>query len=268
MSAGNFNDDSPDHLARAMVMATARRLYSHLPEARLVDPVFRELGGKRVYGSVYPDVKNEPFFKAVERSLRLTKKLPKGLRRSIEIIDEIRYNPPSRHYVKSGTLDVSSAYYHKGLSGPGRRTVFVRRDMLWSSDVDLFLSLVHEGTHAVQDETAETYKARNKTKKAELASLTAKGAGGTKSAKQLKSRIAREASYVDRWYNGKRVKGGRRIQDIAFECEAVSAEIKGARAIDAPPSAVEDTQYLRVCDDAKVLLVRWKDARITGRAKR
>lgn len=261
VAVGNFLDDSIAFAGRAVAMEAARRLYSRLSGSELIDPYFRRIAGKRVYGSIYPDIKNDSFFQAIERALRLTEKLPKDLLANIDIIDEIRYNPSSRHFSKSGTIDVAAAYFHKGLSGPGRHIVFLRRDQAWSSDYDLFLSLVHEGHHAIQDDLAKRYQAGMARKEARLAELSPNSATDAAEAKALRQEMARERDYIQRWINGKETARGRQA-DIAFECEAVAVEVAAARAIDAPPSAVEDSQYLNVCDEAKILLVRWKDHKL------
>ncbi len=265
LSSGNFQDKDASIAAKTVVMEARRRVYDRMEGALLRDPLVRRMAGKKVYGSPYPDVKNEPFFKSVQRSLRMTKKLPEKLRRNIDIITEIRYNPPSKHYKRSGTLDVSAAYYHKGISKGDRRIVFLRRDMLWSSDADLFLSLLHEGVHAVQDERAEGYLAGLHEREAQRVKLI--NAGEKDKAAKLRAEIDKERDYANRWLKGKKTTRGI-VPDISFECEAISAEIRGARAINAPPSSVEDSQYLKVCDNARVLLVRWKDSLILGGRKR
>lgn len=266
-SSGNLLDRGPALVGMALAVESARVVLARLPEVRMQDPLMREIAGKRVYGSPYPDVDNEVLFRSLERSLARAPKLPEDLRAAVAIVDEIRYNPPSREFKRDGTMDVAAAYYDKALSTEGDRIIFVRRDMRWSSDVDLFLTLLHEGVHALQDQRAQQYRQAVPGMEAERDRLLADASVSPDRAAALDKEIAKARDYAKRWFEGK-PSGNGPVTDIAFECEALSMEIRAARAIDAPTSAVEDSQYLNVCDDARVLLVRWKDSRLLGGARR
>jgi len=67
-------------------------------------------------------------------------------------------------------------------------------------------------------------------------------------------------AYLRDWY----YVGGEQKRNLAktqrFECEATIAEIEVAKKLDAPPSLIEQSAYLDVCDDAKTKLIRWKNA--------
>lgn len=256
LTFSNLLDRSPAFAATAIMLEAARDVYGRLPDSRFADPYLWIYRGKKVHLSVYPDVDNKPFVEAVKKALDLMETVPAELRRPLEFIDEIRYNPQSKHMTKGGTTDAAVGYYNDALSVDGRRIVFVRRDMKWSSNADLFLTLVHEGTHALQHATAERYDRELPGKRAALAGKA--GAGG---ADALKREIAEMEGYADLWFRrGAGTEPKKRV--VKFECEATVVEIKAAIAFGLDPSAVESSSYISVCDDAKTMLVGWKDERL------
>ncbi len=260
---GNFFDDDPIYFAHALVLEAARRLYEHLPDTELADPHLANRGGKRIHGSVYPDVDNRPFYESIGRVLVLAETLPIELRRNLEAVDTIRYNPPSEHFIKSGPLDGSVAFYNKILGREGSRIIFIRRDMRWSSDVDLLLSLVHEGTHARQDRIVEGYQKDLPRMNAALQRLEGGGRGGSAEAATLRREIDDKVRYAELWLRGRETANGR-VTEIGFECEALVNEVKTARLVGGEPSSVEKSQYLALCEEARLLLVSWKDERLLG----
>lgn len=264
MTGANILDDKPAFLVWALTIAAARGLYDRLDDSVFADPYRRTIGGRKVYGSVYPDIDNAPFFAAVEKALAFAEDLPERVEPAFAIIDEIHYTPRSERHHAAGTVDVVVGYYDRRLGIEGRRRVFIRRDMRWSSPADLLLTLVHEGTHALQDQRAERYRQELASSNAALSALEQAGHDPARDAKTLQAEIDSKRDYSRRWFEGTKTESGH-VQDIAFECEALANEIRAARAIDAPLSLIESSQYLKLCENAQRLYVRWKNDKILGR---
>ncbi|MDP6173296.1 MAG: hypothetical protein QGF09_03920 [Rhodospirillales bacterium] len=259
LTIGNFSDKSPAHLGRAIWWTLKRRIYDTLPGASLIDPYLRQIGGKKILGSVYPDIRNDRYFKIIEQAFRMVKRLPPKLSRFIKIVDEIHYNPSSRHYVRGGTLDAAAAYYNRILSREGHRLIFFRRNVLYSSPLFFLRSFVHEGTHAMQDQKAWRYNHEIPQMRIRLKNLEAAGKGNTEAARNLRAEEARKFKYVLRWYKGKETPTGL-VPDIAFECEATLNEIETVRAAAGSPDAMNDSAYVKLCPEARRRLIRWRDA--------
>ncbi|MEO5337941.1 MAG: hypothetical protein H7841_13780 [Magnetospirillum sp. WYHS-4] len=228
IALASFLDDRPDFTGHALALAVAGRHGRLRPD----DPYLRRLRGKTLVGSVYPDVKNEPFFAAMEKAFALAERLPPAQRKAFDAIDAIHYVPHSQHFLKGGTVDSVAGFYSQALGEPGNRMVFIRRGIQWTSEMGLLLLLVHEGTHVLQHGVIERAE-RN---------------GG-------------DADMVAAWHG--REKDDRGIaKRMRFECEAVANEIHAAVALDAPPELIEESQYVKLCDNARVLLAQWRDRRL------
>ena len=80
------------------------------------------------------------------------------------------------------------------------------------------------------------------------------------------TKIEMEKNFTKAWYQGVDGPNGK-IQDVRFECEALINEINAVREIDAPPSTMNDSGYLKLCPDAQMLMVAWKDGKL-GKVKR
>ena len=253
VASGNFDDRSPEYFGRALVMTAKRRLYDGLADSTFIDPVQRVENGLKIFGSTYPDIKNPRFFRAISRALEMAKRLPPEVRKYVKIIDEVHYNPLSKYFNRGGTVDSSAAYYNKNLSSEGQRIMFVRRDVLYASPLYLLQSLVHEGTHAAQDQRARGYAQQVPRLKAALKKIKP----GSKTAKNLRREIDRKADYSSRWYRGVK-KGRRRIKDMSFECEATEIEIKAVQAVGGSPGALKSSGYVGVCPKAKQEINRWR----------
>ncbi len=267
LSLGNFLDDRPTFVGRMIFLEAARWVFANTPGSRFVDPLVATHKNKKLYGTVYPDIDNALFYKTLKRALQMAEKLPPELGKYVEIIDEIRYIPPSKHFAKGGTIDTTIAYYNKVLSSEGRRIIFIRREMRWSSPLDVLINLVHEGTHAVQDQKAERIAAALPGLREALRQIDGNGQGQTSKAKALQRQIDEKSGYVRRWKNPKISDHGI-SETIPFECQAVVNEIRTARAVEAPPSSLPESGYLALCDEAKTLLVRWKDEGLLGKINR
>jgi hypothetical protein len=267
LSRGNFFDDRLTFVGRMIFLEAARWVFANTPGSRFIDPLVATHKNKKLYGTVYPDIDNELFYKNLKQALQMAEKLPPELGKYVEIIDEIRYIPPSKHFAKGGTLDATIAYYNKVLSSEGRRIIFIRREMRWSSPLDVLINLVHEGTHAVQDQKAERFEAALPGLREALRRIDANGKGRTSKAKALQRQIKEKSGYVRRWKKPKISDHGI-SETIPFECQAVVNEIRTARAVEAPPSSLPASGYLALCDDAKTLLVRWKDESLLGKTNR
>jgi hypothetical protein len=202
------------------------------------------MNGMKVYGSVYPDVNNGTYFRLMRQAFDMVEKLPPEAKKYVDIVDEIQYGPISKHYKPEGTIDAQGAYYNKVLSEPGHRIIFARRDMLYSSPLYLLQTLVHEGTHAAQDEKA--YQALVEVEKLK------KQPGSEQKINQL-------MDYPKRWYQGIEGPGGKRIQDMAFECEATQSEIIAIKAVGGSPDVMDASGYIKLCPEQQKLLVRWRD---------
>ena len=195
LTVGNFLDAGPVHTAKAMTLVAQRTLYDRLNNRSMIDPYFTVVDGIRVFTSIYPDVAGTSFIDSLRKSLKMAKKLPDAVMKDFNAVHEIRYNPPSKHFLKFGAPDGAVAYYDKSVSRPGRRVIFVRRDMRWSSHADLLLSIVHEGTHANQDAKAERLVTRAKKERAQLSKLTQSGQGESSMAKELRTSINAAQAY-------------------------------------------------------------------------
>jgi hypothetical protein len=231
LSVGTLLDDGPSFTAEAMVLAAQRAVYDRLKNRRMADPRAAVFGGLRAVTSVYPDVDGKPFFQSLKQALAMAAELPESVRPALQIVDEVHYNPPSKHFIKFGPPDGAVAYYDRFIGREGRRVIFVRRDMRWSSHADLLLSIVHEGVHALQDAEAEKRAAADP-----------------------------DDPYARLWFL-RDTSAPEYKQRIRFECEALIYEIKAADALGLEPSVIEASPYLGVCDDARKVLVSWKDRR-------
>jgi len=259
VSVANFLDKKPDAFLGSIVVEAARRISDKVLNAPFRGPWERPYKRKRLSGSPYPDADNKAFYESAAKALDMASKLPEDLRRTIDLVDEIRYNPASEYFTKGGTLDVAVGFYDARLGEPGRRVIFIRRDMRYSSPLHLLMTIVHEGTHALQDKQAEEYEAALTGLRARLENLEAAGKGAEAKAEALRQEIADKGGFVSRFRDGK-IKDGR-AESLVFECEALINEIKTARLFDAEPSTVQ-SGYLDLCDDAKILMVRWQDERL------
>jgi len=258
MSIGNFLDKTPEYAAKAIAYEAYRHIYGRLGDSEFKDPYVATYKDKRLTGSIYPDVDNQEFFKVMKQVADLTSTLPKDLQIPYRVVDEIRYTPHSKYFEKSGVLDGGVAYYDRRWSHPGRRIIFLRRNLRFSSPVDTLLSVIHEGVHVVQDIRSESFEDRILEKRIRLENLEKAKKGKGPEAGTIRIELARMDDYVKRWRRGV-LKEGRLVQDIRFECEATMTEIEVAKAVGAPPEMVERSQYLSLCDDARVAIARWKE---------
>jgi len=265
VSAANFLDKKPDAFLGSIVVEAARRISGKVANAPFRGPWERSHKRTRLSGSPYPDADNKAFYEAAAKALDMAAKLPDDLRRTVDVVDEIRYNPASEYFTKAGTLDLAVGFYDARLGQPGRRVIFIRRDMRYSSALHLLMTIVHEGTHALQDKQAEDHEVALAGLRSRLENLEAAGKGADAKAAGLRREIADRDGYVSRFRDGK-IKDGR-AESLVFECEALVNEINTARLFDAEPSSVQ-SGYLDLCDDAKILMVRWQDERLkTGLKK-
>ena len=69
LSVSNLHDIKLDYFAKALLFIVKRRVFNNLPDSELIDPYMQIIAGKRVFGSVYPDIRNENYFKMIRRSL-------------------------------------------------------------------------------------------------------------------------------------------------------------------------------------------------------
>ena len=267
VSASSFFDHQPDHFARAVTLAVKRRVYNKLPDSKFADPIMRPYKGKKIFGSVYPDIRNGNFFKTMRQAFEMSKRLPKNLMRYLDIIDEIHYNPASKHFIRSGTIDAKAAFYVKNLSTEGHRMMFVRRKVLYSSPLFFLQTFIHEGTHAAQDQIAQKGRRQVPRMRAELDRLQKSGKGNSPEAARLKKRINYLTDYMTRWYKGIKTATGR-IQDIAFECEATENEIRTVKAVGGPPSVMKGSGYLKLCPRAQKMIIAWRDELTAKRKNR
>ncbi len=237
-------DDSPQYAAKAVLLEAKRKVYESLPDSPFIDLYMRVMGGMKVYGSVYPDVNNGTYFRLMRQAFDMVEKIPPEVKKYVEIVDEIQYGPISKHYKPEGTIDAQGAYYNKVLSEPGHRIIFARRDMLYSSPLYLLQTLVHEGTHAAQDQ--KSYDIR-----VEIAKLQRQPGNEQK--------IAQLMDYPVRWLQGIEGPGGKRVQDMAFECEATQSEIIAIKAVGGSPDVMDASGYIKLCPEQQKLIVKWRD---------
>lgn len=264
LASSNFEDQNNTFAARAILLAAKRRTYKSLPNSEFADPMERIYDGKKIFGSVYPDIRNGKFFSVIRQAFDMAKRLPADLQPYINIIDEIHYNPISKHFIRQGTLDSSGAYYNKLLSDDGQRLMFVRRDVRYSSALFFLRVFVHEGTHAVQDKRAQDYLRELNKIKREIAKLQQRGQGGSDRVKSMTKEMNDKLAYAKRWYQGIKTATGQ-IQDIEFECEATRHEIRAVMALDAPPDVMKSSGYLKLCPKAQRMIIQWNDKRRANR---
>jgi len=245
VAASFLLDKEKRFLTEAITQELKRHRQKVKPKAGFKDSRIQVVDGISLVGSQYPDIKNKSFFRNVKRALEMGKKLPPKLRAYIKAVDEIRYNPPSKYFQKSGGIDGAVAYYNRVLSTPGKRIIFIRRKMLYSSPLDTLMSLVHEGNHVVQHETAEQIFYKKRQNKAS----------------------PKEISYMEAWFRIDRSHAGKKKFVQMFECEATVNEITVARKFNASPKVIESSQYMAVCEEAKQRLVKWKNEKFR-RAKK
>ena len=258
VSSASMDDQSPVYLAKTIVLSAKRRVYGRLSDATFADPYLRVIEGVKVYGSVYPDIRNGEFFKIVRRALAMAKDLPPKLRRYVDIIDEIHYSPLSKHYIRSGVSDALGAFYDRIIGADQNRLIFVRREPRFSSPLYYLGAFVHEGTHAVQDQLADRWNHQIPKLRHQLAKLEAAGQTASAQAKQVRKDIDRKHKYVSNWLRGIKTATGR-IADISFECEALANEVETARWSGAHPSVMKDSGYLGVCPNIQQKINKWQD---------
>ncbi len=260
MAGSNFEDTSPKFVVQTVILEAKRRMYAKLPASSFADPYVREYGGKLIYGSVYPDVRNGKFFSVIRHAFDMAKRLPKELQQYIDVIDEVHYNTSSKHFIRAGSIDSSGAYYNKLLSDDGKRLMFVRRDVRYSSALFFLRTFVHEGTHAVQDKRAQEYvKDVNRIKRAQM-KLERAGQGKSAKAQALEKEFNEKLDYAKRWFQGIKTATGR-VQDISFECEATRNEILAVKALDGPSDVMQSSGYLKLCPKAQQMILEWERER-------
>ena len=261
-----FNDKTLKYFAHMLTLTAKRKLYAQTPDAEFDDPLVRIIGGIKVYGSVYPDIRNGRFFQAMRQAFVLARQLRSPVTKYIEIIDEIHYNPISKYFHRSGAADAAAAYYNKILSFDGQRMMFVRRNVLYGSPLFFMQTFVHEGTHAVQDQRAQRYNREVPKLKRRLSKLQERGKGKSPRAGRVKKDIDVKFDYVSRWYRGVE-SNGRRIADMAFECEATEKEILAVKSVGGPPSVMRASGYLKLCSEAQRMLVQWQNELPKGKRR-
>jgi hypothetical protein len=257
LSVSNFYDIKPDYFAKALLFIAKRRVFNNLPKSTLLDPFMRRIKGKRVFGSLYPDIRNRDYFKMMRQAFTMAEQLPKALRRYINIIDEVHYNPTSKYYRRSGTIDAKGAFYIKSLSSEENRIMFVRRKVLFSSPLFFLQTFIHEGTHAVQDQKAFRNLQEVRLTKRTISQLQSTGAN-PKRISDLQRKNQVKLNFANRWYRGVKTQGGR-VQDISFECKATENEIKAVKIIGALPDAMKGSGYLKLCPEAQRQIIQWQD---------
>jgi hypothetical protein len=260
-----FNDKSLKFFARMVTLTAKRWLYGHTPDAEFDDPLLRVVAGKNYYGSVYPDIRNGRYYQVMRQAFEMAKQLPRSVRKYIDIIDEVHYNPISKHFNRAGAAD-AAAYYNKILSFDGKRMMFVRRNVRYGSPLFFMQTFVHEGTHAVQDKRAQRYHREIPRMKKRLGKLQQRGRGNSPAAQRVKKDIDRKFDYVMRWYKGVE-KGGRRIADMSFECEATENEIRAIKAAGGSPRVMKASGYLKLCPEAQKMLVQWQNSQAKNRRR-
>ena len=257
LSVSNFHDIKPEYFAKAILFVAKRRIFGRLPDSRLIDPFMRIIKGKRVFGSVYPDIKNRNYYKMMNQAFSMADQLPRSLKRFIDIVDEIHYNPTSKYYKRSGTIDAKGAFYIKSLSSDGHRLMFVRRKVLFSSPLFFLQTFIHEGTHAVQDQIAHKKWGEIKRTRKIISALKLSG-GNLKEINDLKKKNKIKLKFVNRWYRGVKTKKGR-VQDIEFECEATQNEVKAVKIVGASPDIMKGSGYIKLCPEAQRQVIKWRD---------
>ena len=260
-ASSNLDDIQLDFMAKALIVEAKRRAFAHMSDADFIDPHMRRFNGIYFFGSAYPDINNERYFNLMRQAFVMIKYLPKDIRAYVEAIDEVHYNPHSKHFVKYGIADSSGAYYNKFLSSDALSMIFVRRDALYSSPLFFVRILVHEGTHAVQDRRAKRYLSEISKLKRDLTNLKKNGREASLQYHNSKKDIDVRLEYAQRWFRGIENQDGQWIQDINFECEATINEIKALMALNASPRAMDDSGYVNVCPSAKRAIDRWKSGK-------
>lgn len=104
--------------------------------------------GKRLVGSSYPGVDNKAFFETVKFAINMTEKLPKDVRKNIEFLKDIIYDPPSPHRKKKDiTTNIVGVYTVTDMQNPPG-PIIIYQDMKWSAPVTVAMSLLGNSIHA------------------------------------------------------------------------------------------------------------------------
>lgn len=116
--------------------------------------------GKILVGSSYPDVKNGGFFDTVKIAIDLTEQLPTELRKNIDLIQVIIYDPPSNHRDKNDEYTNTTGVYTLGSNLFQPAPVIMYRDLKWVAPVDIAYSLVGNAVSARRHRTMMDLKRR------------------------------------------------------------------------------------------------------------
>lgn len=109
--------------------------------------------GKLLVGSKYPDVKNTAFFENIKFAINLTNSLPPKLRKDIDLIKVIIYDPPSKHRAKNDAFTNTTGVYTIGPDLFQPAPVILYRDPKWVAPVNLAYSLVGNSVSARRHRT-------------------------------------------------------------------------------------------------------------------
>ncbi len=163
--------------------------------------------GRKLIGSTYPKANNQAFFKTVKMAIDMTEILPTGFRkRSVNLIKEIFYDPPSpMRKAKGAELEATGVYHFTNRSkAPG--PVVIYRDIKWSSAGDVATSLLLNSLHANAHVELETIVK-------EMERLSGQGQSNQSKFTELKHRrdqiraTVLRGSYLDSTCNPKTISG-------------------------------------------------------------
>jgi len=204
--------------------------------------------GIRLTGSDHSDISNKPFFDQMKIAIDLAAKLPSRSKRAIFAITDIVYNPQSRQEPKNSRPSwqlSAKAYYLLGGNPEQNRIVTVLRNLKYrGAPAPMLTTLVHEGTHALQDLRYARQRRELQGLQIRLGQALALSEGApNEETLVLEQQIHNIQPKIVLWYEGPAK--GKDKHAAAFECEAAMNAVLAAKALGLGRSQVG--AYASIC---------------------
>jgi len=213
--------------------------------------------GIRLIGSVHADISNKPFFDQLKTAIDLADKLPPRAKRAVFAITDIVYNPQSRMEPKNSRPSwqlSAKAYYLLDGNPEQRRIVTVLRNLKYrGAPATMLTTLVHEGSHALQDLRYFRQRKELQGLQYRLGQSLAQSRGSpSEESLVLEQKIRDIQGTIVLWYEGPAK--GKDAHAAAFECEAAMNAVLAAQALGLGRSQVG--AYASICPKVKK---KWYD---------
>lgn len=141
------------------------------PEPEFYPPAGKivEYKGRRLISSAYPEADNDLFFKWMKWAIDRVDELPKELRAYPELIQDIRYNPPSKQRQRNDAYTNIVGVYTVGPNDVFPAPIIIYQDVRWGAPIHFAYSLAGNGlraqNHKRRLEVAERLKNHRNNKK-------------------------------------------------------------------------------------------------------